>query len=234
MGRLRRARRTPAAEAGPDPGLHIGHGKAVGGARRRRRDRLLRSELQQPCRDADRPRRPGDDQRPGRPALRLRRLGDGLPDAVDRAERALRGADADALDGDDRAVPRQYAGTGAAARGAGSQARGDDREPSVHGGRRGTVVAGPRIGRRPDPAGVLHLAQRAAAARARPVRGRAGRCGPACARSSAASRRSAFPANRVALELQFQSAPGTGGREGLQPRSSGWRSSSSRRSRSAR
>ena len=34
-----------------------------------------------------------------------------------------------------------------------------------------------------------------------------------------ASRRSAFPANRVALELQFQSAPGTGGREGLQPRS---------------
>ena len=28
-----------------------------------------------------------------------------------------------------------------------------------------------------------------------------------------------IPANRVALELQFQSAPGTGGREGLQPRS---------------
>ena len=27
-----------------------------------------------------------------------------------------------------------------------------------------------------------------------------------------------IPANRVALELQFQSAPGTGGREGLQPR----------------
>ena len=28
-----------------------------------------------------------------------------------------------------------------------------------------------------------------------------------------------IPASRVALELQFQSAPGTGGREGLQPRS---------------
>ena len=28
-----------------------------------------------------------------------------------------------------------------------------------------------------------------------------------------------IPASRVALELQFQSAPGTGGRQGLQPRS---------------
>ena len=28
-----------------------------------------------------------------------------------------------------------------------------------------------------------------------------------------------IPASRIALELQFQSAPGTGGREGLQPRS---------------
>ena len=27
-----------------------------------------------------------------------------------------------------------------------------------------------------------------------------------------------IPASRVALELQFQSAPGTGGRENLQPR----------------
>ena len=70
----------------------------------------------------------------------------------------------------------------------------------------------------PDPPGVLHLPERAPAARARAgARSRAMRSG-----MRGLVRRFTeigIPASRVALELQFHSAPGQGGREGLQPRS---------------
>jgi hypothetical protein len=77
----------------------------------------------------------------GRPALRLRRLGDGLPDAVDRAERALRAQTPTPWTATTAQYRAQYAGTRSAARGAGSKTRGHDRQSAVHGGRRGTVVA---------------------------------------------------------------------------------------------
>ena len=167
LGRFRGPRRAAAAEAGADARVHVRDGQAGGGARERRRDGLLRSQLQQPRRHADGAERPGDDGRPRQPALRLRRLRQRLPDTVDRTERALRRADADAVDGDDGAVPREHAPARPAAEGARRVRRRHDREPALHGRRGGAVVARPRGRRALDPAGLLHLAERAAAARAR-------------------------------------------------------------------
>ena len=99
----------------------------------------------------------------------------------------------------------------------GAKAVRHDREPAVHGRRGGAVVARPRVGRGPDPPGLLHRAERRRLHALGPVRAsRAMRSG-----MRALVRRFTeigIPASRVALELQFQSAPGTGGREGLQPR----------------
>ena len=154
----------------------------------------------------------------GGPPLRLRRHRDRLHDTVDRAERALRSADADALDGDDGAVPREHARSRQAARRARREAVRDDRQPALHRRRGGAVVARPRL------VAVLirqvfftspNVPQLHALG---PVRAsRAMRTG-----MRALVRRFTeigIPASRVALELQFQSAAGTGGREGLQPRS---------------
>ena len=92
-----------------------------------------------------------------------------------------------------------------------------DREPAVHRRRRGRLVARGREGGDPDPPGLLHLARPEGPLQARPRRARAARCGRACAASSRTSPQIGIPAGRVALELQFQSAPGQGGRQGLQP-----------------
>ncbi len=167
LGRLRRARRAAAAEARTDPRLHVGHRQAGRGASQRRRDRLLRPQLQQPRRHADRACRSVADRAPCRPSLRLRGLGDRLPDAVDRAERALRRPDADPVDGDHSAVPREHARTRAPAEGARGDPRRHDRESAVHRRRGGAMVARPGGRRDSDSPGLLHLAERAAAARAR-------------------------------------------------------------------
>ena len=75
-----------------------------------------------------------------------------------------------------------------------------------------------RAGRDPDPPGLLHLAGAEGlyddGARAR----RAARCGSGMRGLVAHFAQIGIPAARVALELQFQSAPGQGGRNGLQPK----------------
>jgi len=167
LGRLRRPRRAAAAEARADARVHVRHRQAGGGAQKWSRNGLLRPQLQQPRRDADGAGRSGAGPGARRPALRLRGLGDGLPDAVDRPERALRRPDADPMDDDDRPVPREHACARPAAEGAWGVSRRDDREPALHGWRCSSVVARPgRVGTA-DPAGLLHVAERAAAARAR-------------------------------------------------------------------
>ena len=167
LGRLRGPRCTAAAEAWTDARVHLRHRQAGRGTHERRRDRLLRPQLQQPRRHTDGARRSGADPGARRPAVRLRRLCHRLPDALDRPERALRRPDADAVDDDDGAVPREHARARAAAEGARRVSGRDDREPALHGRGRGAVVARPGGVGAPDPAGVLHGAERAAAARAR-------------------------------------------------------------------
>ena len=81
------------------------------------------------------------------------------------------------------------------------------------------MVARGRRGGDPDPPGLLHLAERAPAARARPGARRAGRCAAGCAASSGSSRRSGSRRAGSRSSSSSTRRPGTGGRAGLQPRS---------------
>ncbi len=137
----------------------------------------------------------------------------GCRDAADRRERALRRADADAVERDDAQYRANVLALLAGAERARRDHRDHDREPAVHRRRRCRLVARRRAGVDPRPAGLLHLAAaRRVSTRSAPS-ARAARCGRACAGSSLTSRRSGSRRSRVALELQFQSAPGEGGRQ---------------------
>ena len=81
-------------------------GRSAGG---RCRDRPLGHVPAQARRDAVGARRSRADREAGRLALRLRGLGDRLPDAADRAQRALGCVAADAADSDRRALPGERA-----------------------------------------------------------------------------------------------------------------------------
>ena len=163
--------------------------------------------------------RPGDDRRQGEEAVRLRRPGDRLRDAADRRERALRRSDADSVERDERAVPRERARAAAGAR------RRSARRPAI------TIANPPYTGgdaadwwreaaqaailirqvyfTSPGPKGLIALGPaRASRSMRKGMRGLVARFGAI-----------GIPAGRVALELQFQSAPGQGGRQGLQPTS---------------
>ena len=126
--------------------LHLNDrvGTTVGARRSRRRSRPRRSASStSPCRS---------------PAAR----------PADRGERALRRADGDAVERDERAVPRERAAAPAGARQPRRDDRADDREPAVHRRRRRRLVARDGEGRDPRPPGLLHLARPEGPLRARP------------------------------------------------------------------
>ncbi len=107
-----------------------------------------------------------------------------LRDAADRGERALRRADADAVEYDERAVPRERAVATAGSCGARRDARDHDREPALHRRRGGRLVARGGEGGDPDPPGLLHVARAERSDRARP-----GACEPVDAEGDARSGR---------------------------------------------
>ena len=230
--RLRPARRTAPlwvdyaghdAPIVPKPGMVLavssGTGRAGADARGGRRDDPLRPQPQQPRRHDGDAGRPVDDRGEGEEAVRLRRRGHRLRDAADRRERALRRADADAVERDERAVPRERAAAPAGAR------RRSARRPRSRSRTRRTPAATPPTGgarpRRPRSSSARSTSPRRArkASTRSARRARAARCGRACAGSSRASPQIGIPAGRVALELQFQSAPGQGGAPGCSRRS---------------
>ena len=178
---------------------------------------MFRSQFQPARRDAERPDRSGDDRRPGRPSLRRRSLSHGLPDAVDRAERALWRADADAVDGDDRAVPREHARPRPPAGEQGAR-------PAV------TIANPPFTGSeaaqwwRDLAASALTIRQvfftspNVRDLRARPVRASRSTTPNRDARARPPLHRDRHSRRPGRARAPVQSAPGTGGREGLEPR----------------
>ncbi len=88
-----------------------------------------------------------DRDRPGEPALRVRRAAVVVLDAVDRRERACRRRPRDAVVDDERAVPRQRPHVSQDARRARSQAVPARQSRALHGRRRRRLVAAGRGGR---------------------------------------------------------------------------------------
>ena len=116
---------------------HGARGRGPGGGSR---DRALGHVPAQAGGDAVRPRRSGADGEARRRALRLRRLGLGLPDAADRAERAVGSLASDPAHADRRALPGERPALRHAACGAGRTAGAPRLERAVHGRRRCGVV----------------------------------------------------------------------------------------------
>ena len=109
------------------------------------------------------------------------------------AENELFGAQTrDAVERDERAVPRERAAAAAGARQPRRDDRADDREPAVHRRRRGRLVARDREGVDPRPPGLLHLA---------------GAEGPLCARPRAGEPRDAPGDARPDLALRADRDP---------------------------
>ena len=117
------------------------------GAGGRREDGLLGHVPELPGRHADEAGRRRRAAREGAARLRLRRPLGGLSRPGDRDERALRRLDADAVDADDRALPRERARVGAAAEGEGRAPAAARVERALHGRRRRDVVARAGSGR---------------------------------------------------------------------------------------
>ena len=162
--------------------------------------------------------RPVDDRRRARRRSTTTPSGHRLPDPV-IAENELFGAQTPTPWSDTNAQYRANAlALPPGPRRARRAARAHDREPAVHRRRRGRMVARGREGRDPRAPGLLHLAEREGALSARPGGGEPDDAAGACAASSPAPQ-IGIPAGRIALELQFHSAPGLGARAGLQPAS---------------
>ena len=149
--------------------------------RQGRANRLLRPLSEQPGRNAVEARRPGDDPGARRQALRRGGRIVGLRPPADGRERALRRAAADAVDGDDRAVPRERARLPATSRRARRPPVPAALEYPVHPRRdRRCVVAAGRAGRRPRPGDLLLRPRGLEAGRGRrQPHGCAPRCGTA-------------------------------------------------------
>ena len=205
------------------PGLTLaytsGHGEAGRSAGERRRHRLLRPQLQQPRRHADRAGRPStiDDAR--RPPLRLRRHRDRLCQTPWIALNELFGAQ----------TPTPWTATTAQYR---ANTLALVRRLKARGAVVGVTIANPPYTGGDAAQWWRDLSREAILIRqvyfTSPNVPKLHALGPVRAsRSMRGGMRAlvrkfteiGIPANRVALELQFQSAPGTGGREGLQPRS---------------
>ena len=114
-----------------------------------RRDRALGHVPAQAGGDAVGPRRSGADGQARRLALRLRRRGLGLPDAADRAERAVGSLASDPAHADRGAVPGERPALRHALAGARWTAGAPRLERAVHGRRRCGVVESGRLGLRP-------------------------------------------------------------------------------------
>ena len=114
------------------------------------------------------PADPADDPGQGEAAVRLRRHGDRLRPPADRRERALRRANTDTVEHDERASTARTCCCSCRS----SRARCDtcdhDREPAVHGRRGGRLVARGGEGGDPDSPGLLHLARPEGPLQARP------------------------------------------------------------------
>ena len=116
LDRLRGSRRADRPEAGDDSRRLLRHGRAGPDARGRRRDDHVRPEPEQARRDDVGARRSRHDPGQGEAAVRLRRHGHRLRPPADRRERALRRANTDAVEHDERPIPRERAAAPAGAR----------------------------------------------------------------------------------------------------------------------
>ena len=159
-------------------------------------------------------RRPLPPARAGAAPLQLRGAVVGLRHARDRDERAVRRAPHDAVDADERPLPGERAAVGAPAGREGCSARAPALDRSVHGRRRGAVVAGRRC-RSPTSCSRSTSPRRRSRAPA-PVLGNR--------RMRTSMRRSAsklfainVPPARSASCWPSRRGRGTGGREGLEP-----------------
>ena len=219
LGRLRRPRRADPGEAGDRDRRRLRH--------RRRRRRCATAGAATVLFDLNFNKRVGTTSEPGRPVadrrarevvLRLRRLGHRLPDADDRRERARRRADADAVDAEQRAVPRERPAV---------PDRPDEprarRRCSRSRTRRTPAATTRRTG------GSRSRRSRSSSARSTsPRRTRSASTRSARRRRAVSMRQSlrglvnhltqiGIPSGRVALEMQFTTSPGLGQRAGLEP-----------------
>ena len=168
LDRLRGSRRADRPEAGDDSRRLLRHGRAGPDARGRRRDDHVRPEPEQARRDDVGACRSGHDPGQGEAAVRLRGHGHRVRPPADRRERALRRANADAVEHDERPIPRERAAAPAGAPEARRYTCDHDREPAVHRRRGGRLVARGGEGRDPDSPGLLHLARSERPLQARP------------------------------------------------------------------
>ncbi len=216
LDRLRRARRADRPEAGDDPRRLVRHRSMPGrDARRGRGDDLLRPAPERPRRH-DRRRRPTPRRSPAKAKqrVRLRRAGHRLRDPL-IAENELFGAQ----------TPTPWSATNA-------QYRANVLQPAAGARRRSARRPRSRSRTRRTPAatrptgGARRRRRRSSSARSTsPRRARRASTRSAPTRASRSMRKGmrglisrfgaiGIPAGRVALELQFQSAAGQGGRKG--------------------